>query len=167
MSMKRMKPMNMMSSFSNREKMRQKPLRRRKRRSTSLRRLYRRRSYSQGSKRFDFGGTTGVKPNDMTFFASFVSFVSLVHDDRGAIQQHVKWRSIGTTTPFTCASKMSISTTSCLVEISAGDCGRSDCSSRYATMTARAKAVSCASETTMKFESFGMFEVSEIAVRSD
>ena len=43
-----MKPRKMTSSFSNREKMRRNPFSRRTSRSTSLRRLYSSRSYSQG-----------------------------------------------------------------------------------------------------------------------
>ena len=57
-----MNPRNITSSFSKREKMRRNPFRRRNRRSTSLRRLYISRSYSQGLRRVLFGGTTGAKP---------------------------------------------------------------------------------------------------------
>ncbi len=41
---------------------RRKPFSRRNRRSTSLRRRYSSRSYSQGAVRLRFGGTTGMKP---------------------------------------------------------------------------------------------------------
>ncbi len=62
MSAKLMKAMNITSSFSKREKMRRKPFRRRNNRSTSFRRLYISRSYSQGATRVLSGGTTGMKP---------------------------------------------------------------------------------------------------------
>ena len=62
MSAKLMKAMNMTSSFSNREKIRRKPLSRRNSRSISLRRLYMARLYSHGVTRFCLGGTTGMKP---------------------------------------------------------------------------------------------------------
>ncbi len=59
-------PRYMTSSWSKREKTRRKPLSRRNRRSTSWRRRYRFRSYSQGVMRRLFGGTTGVKPRSAT-----------------------------------------------------------------------------------------------------
>ncbi len=61
-SAKLIKARNITSSFSNREKMRRKPLRRRNRRPTSFLRLYIFRSFSHGSRRFLLGGTTGMKP---------------------------------------------------------------------------------------------------------
>lgn len=61
-SPKLMKAMNITSSLSNREKMRRKPLSLRNSRSTSFRRLFISRSYSHGSRRLLFGGTTGMKP---------------------------------------------------------------------------------------------------------
>jgi hypothetical protein len=51
-----MNPMNITSSFSNREKMRLKPLSLLNRRSISFRRRYMTLLYSQGSKRLDLGG---------------------------------------------------------------------------------------------------------------
>ena len=61
-SAKLMNAMNMTSSFSNREKMRRNPFRRRNSRSISLRRVYRARSYSHGATRLGWGGTTGMYP---------------------------------------------------------------------------------------------------------
>ena len=57
---------NTTSSFSKREKMRRKPLRRRNSRSISLRFVYKARSYSRGCSRLDFGGTTGTMPRSST-----------------------------------------------------------------------------------------------------
>ncbi len=62
MSAKLMKATNMTSSFSNREKMRRKPLSRRNSRSISLRRLYMAWLYSHAVTRPCLGGTTGTKP---------------------------------------------------------------------------------------------------------
>ena len=66
MSAKVTKPGNMTSSLSKREKILHKPLRRRNRRSISLRRRYKSLSYCQGARRFRFGGTTGLKPRSRT-----------------------------------------------------------------------------------------------------
>jgi len=52
----------MTSSLSKRGNTRRKPLSRRNRRSTPLRRWYSSRPYSRGAARLCFGGTTGMKP---------------------------------------------------------------------------------------------------------
>ena len=63
MSAKLINPTNMTSSFSNREKMRRKPLSLRNSRSISLRRLYMAALYSHAVIRVCLGGTTGIKPS--------------------------------------------------------------------------------------------------------
>ncbi len=60
--------MNMPSSLSNLVKIRRKPFSRLKSRSISLRFLYSPLSYSQGSVRLFFGGTTGEKPSSAASF---------------------------------------------------------------------------------------------------
>lgn len=64
--------------LSKREKMRRKPLRRRKRRSISLRFSYRARSYSQGSIPLVRGGTTGIKPRSSQL-PGLIVFVGPIH----------------------------------------------------------------------------------------
>ena len=62
MSAKLINPTNMTSSFSNREKIRRKPLSLRNSRSISWHRLYMTRLYVHAVPRFCLGGTTGIQP---------------------------------------------------------------------------------------------------------
>ncbi len=64
-----MKATKTRSNFSKREKMRRKPLRRRKSLSISFRFLYKARSYSHGSMRLDLGGTSGTVHRVFQLFA--------------------------------------------------------------------------------------------------
>ena len=75
-------PRKSTSSFSNREKMRRNPFGRRNSRSTPLRRLYIRRSYSQGPNRVLRGGTTGSNPNLGASWACLVALACPVHQQR-------------------------------------------------------------------------------------
>jgi len=81
--------MNMTSSLSNRVKMRRNPFSLLNSRSTSLRFLYSSLSYSHGSVRLLFGGTTGEKPSSETSFLvsspSYALSMIIAHGSEAAL----------------------------------------------------------------------------------